>query len=1247
MHPTGSSERAPMLQLQALGTLELRSSDGSAILSLLSHPKTIALLVTLVLEQPRGFQRRDHLCTLFWPESDAEHARGSLSQALHRIRRSAGQGVLETRGAEEVRVLPGSIACDVIAFEEAVNRGDHAEAMTFYRGPLLPAFHVHDAQGFERWLEVERDRVRALAGRAARGLALDRAGRGELVEAEAMATRSLELDPSNEKAARELLTALATAGDRVGAVRVYQNWAEWLRLELDACPSSELESLAVEFRREIQSPAAARSVAGGPVTGGIKPVSHGAFGKYELAEEISRGGMGVVYRARDAQLERWVALKFLPPELTASSEFRERFLVEARAAAALSHPNICVIHEVGEAEGQPFIAMEYVEGQTLRARIEAGPLGVDDAVAIMIQILAGLAQAHSQGIIHGDIKSGNIMVTPAGQAKIMDFGLARRDGSPAPTLAHATLGTAACMSPEQTRGEEVDQRTDLWSAGVVLCEMLAGAVPFHGTHELAVAHAVAHQEPRPLPSRTPPVPPSLQAVVSRALSKRQTTRYASAAEMQRDLTRYQEDCRAEALGALTPRSLARRARRPAVAIPAVAAVLVLTSFGVWDGKRRANVRWAREVVLPEIERMLDEWDLRNVMAPYRLAEQAEAFLPGDSALMALLGQISQRIDIRTEPAGARVYMQHCEEPDGEWRYLGVTPLQQVRVPMGLFRWRLEKEGYEPVLAMGATVKWQFGAEQPLTGVAGVWTLDPAGTIPPGMVRVRGADLPLGRIDDFFIDRFEVTNRDFQRFVDADGYRRREFWKHPFLAEGRELAWEEAAARFVDQTGRSGPSTWLGGEYLPGQADHPVSGVSWYEAAAYAEFIGKALPTVQHWRVAAGLGLPWTSLLFEQLVAPANFGGAGLTAIGESRSLTTSGARDMAGNVREWCWNEVTPGRRIVSGGSWEDAAYQYSNYAQAPAMDRSPRNGLRLAVFPEAERNDAWPFAPVELRTPAPRALRPVDDAVFQVYRSQFAYDASPLNSRVEFRRERAGEWVEERITFAASYGGGRVAAHLFLPANAKPPYQTVIYFPGSNVTGGPSSGNMETYFEFLRLSYLVKNGRALLFPIYAGTFERADPALKAIHGGNDSRAFTDFMIQLVRDFSRSIDYLETRSDIDTDRLAFYGLSWGGAMGAIIPAVDERLAASVLVGGWLGFPTARPEVDPVNYVGRVRTPTLMLNGLYDHGVEETIRPLFALLGTPAEHKRLMLYETDHMPRASDTIRETLAWLDRYLGPVGR
>jgi eukaryotic-like serine/threonine-protein kinase len=972
-------------------------------------------------------------------------------------------------------------------------------------------------------------------------------------------------------------------------------------------------------------------------------------GKYELAEEIGRGGMGVVFRAHDVQLQRRVALKFLPPELGAAPEYRARFMVEARAAAALSHPNICVIHEVGEADARPFIAMEYVEGETLRNRVAAGPLGCDEAVALMVQVLAGLAEAHRHGITHRDIKSGNIMITPAGQAKIMDFGLARREGSPALTRTHATLGTAEYMSPEQARGEVVDHRTDLWSAGVVLYELLTGDVPFRGAQELAVVHAVVHSEPPPLSRRAPAVPPELQAVVSRALRKKREARYASATEMLRDLTRFQEERRAQAAGALTPRALVRRARRPAVAVPAVVALLALTSFGVWDNQRRANVRWALEVALPELQRILDEEDLRNTVPAYRLGEQAERYLPRDSTLAAMMELISRRIGVRTEPAGARVFMQPYDEPEGEWRVLGLTPLEQVRVPMGLFRWRLEKEGYEPVLAVSPTVFPEPGTQHVTSPLDLERTLDPVGTIPPGMVRVRGADQARGRIEDFFIDRYEVTNREFQRFVDADGYRKRGYWKHPFVEDGRELGWEEAMTRFVDRTGRPGPATWSGGEHPPGKEDHPLSGLSWYEAAAYAEFAGKSLPTRTHWSIAAGRTVPLLGWYTAALVAAANFAGAETMPVGASRSMTAYGALDMGGNVREWCWNE-SPAGRLVSGGSWEDAAYQFGRWAQLPPMDRSPGNGLRLALYPEIAPTMAWAFEPARAPfSPAPYTFRPMDDAVFQVYRERHGYDPAPLNARVEYRKQSAAGWVEERISFDAAYAGERVAAHLFLPANAQPPYQTVIYFPGSYVVFGPSSSDLENYWEFTNyLSFLVKNGRAVLFPIYQGTFERAEPSLTELHwGGIDSRAHFEFQTHMVKDFSRSIDYLETRADIDTGKLAFYGLSWGGCMGALIPALEGRLAASVLLGGYLSN-LALSGLHDGHAAVRVRTPTLMLNGRYDPvGLEARIRPLFDLLGTPAEHKRLILFDGDHLPPRGGINRETLAWLDRYLGPVAR
>ncbi|MCK5650262.1 MAG: serine/threonine protein kinase, partial [Gemmatimonadetes bacterium] len=377
------------------------------------------------------------------------------------------------------------------------------------------------------------------------------------------------------------------------------------------------------------------------------------IGQYRIVEKIGQGGMGEVFLADDTSLHRKVALKFLPPALADSPEFRERFLVEAQAAAALSHPNICVIHEVGEAEGRPFIAMEYVEGETLRQKIRAESLGTEDVVTIMTQVAAGLEEAHEKGIIHRDIKSSNIMVTGSGQVKILDFGLAKVRGGPTLTKAQTTLGTVAYMSPEQAAGDEVDHRTDLWSAGVVLYEMLTGEVPFPGDRETVVIYHILNESPKPIKDSEHPVPTELQRVVARALKKSPEARYASAGEVLADLGKYEEALRAEASGAINLRWFLSRLRRPRVAIPTSLAVITLILLGVWFFQRRADIRWAREEALPEIARLIGENDTwRNLVPPYRLAEQAEAILGDDPELAELFSQISLNIDVLTEPPGA-------------------------------------------------------------------------------------------------------------------------------------------------------------------------------------------------------------------------------------------------------------------------------------------------------------------------------------------------------------------------------------------------------------------------------------------------------------------------------------------------------------------------------------------------------------------------------------------------------------------
>jgi len=258
-------------------------------------------------------------------------------------------------------------------------------------------------------------------------------------------------------------------------------------------------------------------------------------GRYKIIEELGRGGMGVVYKAEDTKLKRTVALKFLPPEFTHISEVKERFMREAQAAAALDHPSICTVHEFDEAEDKTFISMAYVEGQSLKKKIESGPLEIDEALGIATQAAEGLQEAHNRGVVHRDIKSANIMVTEKGQAKIMDFGLARVAGGTLVTKEGTTMGTIAYMSPEQARGEAVDHRTDIWSLGVILYEMFSGQLPFKGEHDQAVVYSILKEKPGSITDLKAGIPMSIEQVVSKALEKNPDKRYQHIEELLDDL----------------------------------------------------------------------------------------------------------------------------------------------------------------------------------------------------------------------------------------------------------------------------------------------------------------------------------------------------------------------------------------------------------------------------------------------------------------------------------------------------------------------------------------------------------------------------------------------------------------------------------------------------------------------------------------------------------------------------------------
>jgi dienelactone hydrolase len=556
------------------------------------------------------------------------------------------------------------------------------------------------------------------------------------------------------------------------------------------------------------------------------------------------------------------------------------------------------------------------------------------------------------------------------------------------------------------------------------------------------------------------------------------------------------------------------------------------------------------------------------------------------------------------------------------------------VPKAYYLWRIEKPGFHTAYQMWPTA-WLLGIADVLVRLA-----DDA-RAPAGMVPVTGGNVylrfpgletsPTLELGDYWIGQHEVTNAEYSRFVEAGGYEKRELWTEPFVRDGHALHWEEAMAAFRDSAGRPGPATWELGRFPKGQESHPVAGVSWYEAVAYARFMGQSLPSIYHWNQAAQAG-------GSHLIVPgSNFQGTATVAVGGEGALSGFGTTDMAGNVKEWCWNEAGEGKRYILGGGFGEPGYMFNDADAQSPWERRPNYGFRCVMLPtpaprETLARIASPFRDFEKE-------RPVSDEVFRAYKGLYAYDRTELDARVE-EVEKTDEWTREEISFAAAYGGERVVAHLYLPRNATPPYQAVVLFPGS-------VGIHADKYSREHATFIPTTGRALLEPIYKGTFERRD-GLKSDYP--EATAFyRDHVIAWSKDLGRSLDYLETRPDIDRSRLAYVGVSWGTTMAPILLAVEGRFRAAVLVAGGLPFQRALPEADAINFIKHVKVPTLVLNGRYDHLFPEgpSQRPFVQLLGTADKDKRFVLYDAGHAVPRREFMRESTDWLDRYLGPVRR
>ena len=971
-------------------------------------------------------------------------------------------------------------------------------------------------------------------------------------------------------------------------------------------------------------------------------------GKYRIVDEIGRGGMGVVYRAHDDSLARDVAIKVLPPEFASEPERLRRFEHEAKAAGQLNHPNILIVYDVGSQGGAPYLVTELLEGDSLRQSLSGGALPMRKAIEYGVQIARGLAMAHEKGIVHRDLKPENLFITRRGLVKILDFGLAKlRSAQPLPeetlqastgmmvTEAGTVIGTVPYMSPEQAQGNPVDTRTDIFSYGAVLYEMVTGRRAFDGDTPVSILSAILTKTPPAASTVLTDVPQELDRILKMCLEKDPARRYPSADELSKDLT--------ACLDTLVHHRISLRAlvRNPRFAVPAVLVLMAAVAGTTWFGIRGARQRTARNQWVPELVRLADA---RDYWPAFLLARKIETVVPGEPTVEKLRPRFTGPLKREFRPPGAKVLARPGISGEADWVELGEAGGKPIPSPLGYSGFKLEAPGFEPrEFAMSVSA---FGWDY--QNIGGFTALERRGAAPEGMVRIEtpasGANFNMesiefldlaskGRIGTFFVDMYEVTNRAYKRFVDAGGYQRQEYWTEPFEQDGKILTWEVAMASFRDATGRPGPAGWQVGAYEPGTDELPVTGVSWYEAAAYAKFLGKRLPSIYHFALASA------RVVGGDFLPGSNFSGK-LAPVGSYRgSLNYWGLYDVAGNAREWCWNAVG-GERFALGGAADGPAYMFWELAvnlRSP-FDRNAMTGFRCIKPGGPDQHDAQLDRPVERKPVTDWAkVEGFSDDAWRTWQNQLSYAKGPLNEKTEWTDDTLPSWRMEKVTFNAAYPDERVIVYLFLPRNVPPPWQPVIYVhPGFGQLMSSSQDGHNT-MDLNFWDYVVKDGRAVVYPIFKGIFERGG------RPDNEGDWSWSSWNQSAKDIFRTIDYLETRKDIRADRLGLLAISGGCDGGIVVCSVEQRIKAAVLLGGGLwGIPSS--DREKMGLAKHITIPVQMVNGRSDNFGQEFLLGSFA---TPPDRKRFVQFDGDHALAgfAKDVIKVNLEWFDRFLGPV--
>lgn len=1009
--------------------------------------------------------------------------------------------------------------------------------------------------------------------------------------------------------------------------------------------------------------------------------------EFVVIKRIGRGATSEVFLVRTTgRYQRLAACKLLKEGLL-GTRMSDQLLREGEFLARMEHPAIPTFFRSGKTDsGRPFLLLERVSGQPITEFCRDHQLDLHSRIRLFIKVCKGVEHAHVKGIIHRDLKPTNVLtedVDGTPMPKIIDFGISQSkisntSQSSAEADWHEMTGSIAYMSPEHLikSREGIDTRSDIYSLGVLLYEIVTGSHPYYQQlceadnmdeiSEFISSHqcsppSIFRKVSRSRIYRCERIGEDLDSIICKMMEKNISNRYGTISQAANDLQSYLE-CKPISTCSRPVRTGVRRwfqRNRYAVNLALAVTIVMILFFSYrqysqdllisreneltqqiqqiqmeWGNRQAASMQRdrARQETVPRLELLLKE---NRVAEAFHQATKFTELLSDDHQFQKLWEDISTTITCSYLPSGTAFHLRIEENGSQEWVFLGKTPFVHLEVPKGRAHLKLAHPDYQP-REINLRLPEEFSIIQ-------TELLEPLSAAVPGMVLVPVEKNLFDPVDsegevrtDFWIDQYEVTNAQFNDFVSSGGYLNESYWDGiPMEKEGKAMSLEQARLLFTDKTGELGPSTWVNGHYPEGAAQLPVSGVSWYEAYAYANYCGKDLPTQAHWKRASSSSYP------QDLAEWSNFG-LELLPVTQNSHIGYYHTYNLFGNVREWCMNPCDADQRAMLGASVGDAGYMFYMPRVESPWDRMPANGFRCMLAKDQSEYEALAKNVIALPKRDVSSLKrePID-----ALKHWYGYDKTvPLqpmvirDSNASLEGDHAYRYKIVEIN--AVYDDERFQVHFFEPEKQKD-VPTLVYLPGIGrynvqrdfrITGSRD-------MDMILVHRLALLGYRVIYPIYNGTYERWNGSSLSIDFREKPAEAQSNWIRGVQDLFRVVDYLCQAEDLNQDKLICVGLSNGAARAITAMSIDDRFKAGILISaGLTDWHQDRPVLNHYHFAPHVGQPLLMITGLQDslYRYENSQVPLFQDLGS-SEKKHVAL-PGGHLPDVNEIVEAIHAWI---------